>query len=499
MRVRCPICGKPFPALPGNIWGGTRSCRRCADKIVAQKNRLPEHEVDKLLSAKGFRRLEPYTGAKTLLVQCPDCGAPFRTQLNRIRTGATRSCGCYQKQRTSEARKTPPGEVQGRFMAKGLECVGEYNGRKEEIVVRCRRCGQTFTGKPANIWKRKKQPCACYQVKSPAWNRKDIRGKRFGMLIAVRPTEQKRHNHVVWECLCDCGETAFYTPNELKTRRSCGCLRRVCGSQRRGWTGHGEIPGRYWSNLKASAKRRDIPFRLSIEEAWTLFLEQEDRCVFSGVALPFESTYQAELTTASLDRIDSSRCYELGNVQWIHKTVNRMKVHFSAEYFLQLCRLVVRPIRDGGPSPACVLQRKHGNFKGSGNLGRDYWRSVVQGTNAGRYASARREVSLELSIEQAWNVFLAQQGRCAITGLELDFARRVRATHDEPGRRHRGSASLDRIDSTKGYLPGNVQWIHKHVNLMKWDLDEHELREWCRLVTQQRDTGKARAQRRAHH
>lgn len=44
--------------------------------------------------------------------------------------------------------------------------------------------------------------------------------------------------------------------------------------------------------------------------------------------------------TASLDRIDSGKGYEVGNVQWLHKDVNMMKRHYSTDYFKHLCRLV---------------------------------------------------------------------------------------------------------------------------------------------------------------
>lgn len=27
---------------------------------------------------------------------------------------------------------------------------------------------------------------------------------------------------------------------------------------------------------------------------------------------------------------------------------------------------------------------------------------------------------------------------------------------------------FDRIDPNKGYIIGNVQWVHKHINMMKW-------------------------------
>ena len=42
--------------------------------------------------------------------------------------------------------------------------------------------------------------------------------------------------------------------------------------------------------------------------------------------------------------------------------------------------------------------------------------------------------------------------------------------------------SLDRIDSKKGYVKGNVQWVHKTVNRLKMDLSEEELMYWCNLI-----------------
>jgi hypothetical protein len=45
------------------------------------------------------------------------------------------------------------------------------------------------------------------------------------------------------------------------------------------------------------------------------------------------------------------------------------------------------------------------------------------------------------------------------------------------------TASLDRIDSSKGYVEGNVQWVHKRINIMKNDLSDSEFIEWCRVVS----------------
>ena len=48
------------------------------------------------------------------------------------------------------------------------------------------------------------------------------------------------------------------------------------------------------------------------------------------------------------------------------------------------------------------------------------------------------------------------------------------------------TASLDRIDSSRGYVPENVQWVHKVINRMKGTLSDDEFKSWCRTVAAQR-------------
>lgn len=54
----------------------------------------------------------------------------------------------------------------------------------------------------------------------------DLSGKRFGRLVAIKPTEERRHGSIVWRCECDCGNTVdiasrFLTEGKTK---SCGCI-----------------------------------------------------------------------------------------------------------------------------------------------------------------------------------------------------------------------------------------------------------------------------------
>lgn len=66
--------------------------------------------------------------------------------------------------------------------------------------------------------------------------RTDIIGQRFNRLVVVAETPRRQSRCVVWECVCDCGNTCFRNTNSLRTgnEKSCGCLKReIIGSLHR--------------------------------------------------------------------------------------------------------------------------------------------------------------------------------------------------------------------------------------------------------------------------
>ena len=104
----------------------------------------------------------------------------------------------------------------------------------------------------------------------------------------------------------------------------------------------------------------------------------------------------------------------------------------------------------------------------------------------GRYVSnikrraKKHKLDFDLSAEFLWNLYLKQNKKCALSGVELIF--------DLPGNKEykyfeSGNASLDRIDSSKGYTKDNVQWVHKDINLMKMYLKQDNFINWCRTIT----------------
>jgi hypothetical protein len=127
--------------------------------------------------------------------------------------------------------------------------------------------------------------------------------------------------------------------------KSCGCdwQNRVRGPGSKGWKGHGEISSVYFGFIKRSAKNRGIEFRVTIEEIWDLFVAQDRKCAITGLPISVAQHKGAdkdELRSASLDRKESDKPYEIGNVWWVDKRINLMKRSSSMAEFVSWCQKI---------------------------------------------------------------------------------------------------------------------------------------------------------------
>lgn len=114
-----------------------------------------------------------------------------------------------------------------------------------------------------------------------------------------------------------------------------------------------------------------------------------------------------------------------------------------------------------------LANSEHTNWRGHGKISGKFWSGVQR-------SAKLRKIDFEISIEEAWTLFEAQGGKCAISGADLQFW-----TND---RQRDGTASLDRKDSTALYTLENCQWLHRTVNYMKQSLTDAEFIEWCRII-----------------
>ncbi len=105
--------------------------------------------------------------------------------------------------------------------------------------------------------------------------------------------------------------------------------------------GYKDIHGLIWRGIKQTAASRNLKFSIDIVYAWDLFLRQDRKCSYSGLELNFGMNgNDSKNRTASLDRIDSSQEYVEGNVQWVHKDINKLKMDLSESKFLNYIKLI---------------------------------------------------------------------------------------------------------------------------------------------------------------
>lgn len=79
----------------------------------------------------------------------------------------------------------------------------------------------------------------------------------------------------------------------------------------------------------------------------------------------------------------------------------------------------------------------------------------------------------QLTVAFLLSLLEKQKGVCALSGERL-------TCELKQGVRYRTNASVDRIDSNKGYSSDNVRLVCTVVNVMRQDLDDASFRLWCK-------------------
>ena len=92
-------------------------------------------------------------------------------------------------------------------------------------------------------------------------------------------------------------------------------------------------------NLCTKARNRNKEFCLIDQDIFDLWEEQEGQCVYSKLPLVALAN---QFNTVSLDRIDSSIGYVVGNIQLVCAAINKMKQEYTEEVFILFCHLVTR-------------------------------------------------------------------------------------------------------------------------------------------------------------
>ena len=167
-------------------------------------------------------------------------------------------------------------------------------------------------------------------------------GKKFGRWEVISERTQRINNLTNWVCRCECGVEQFVPLNNLMNGSSTQC--RTCGNEDAGVkrrTGYKDISGDYWSQIINNSNKKGIHFDVRIEDAWELYIGQNKCCAISGIPINFSGyPHDSKETNAVLSLIDTEVEFTLDNIQWLDKSIAKMKGKMNNDNFIELIYLI---------------------------------------------------------------------------------------------------------------------------------------------------------------
>lgn len=175
----------------------------------------------------------------------------------------------------------------------------------------------------------------------------DITEKKYGKLLVIERSEKrsgKNNQHILWKCICDCGNIHYTEAYKLKRgrKKSCGCMdsgRNPSFINNRGMALWNRL---YLSTIKKRAKKQGYETDINIDLFIKISSENCFYCNSEGTQKLEDRIKNSEafITFNGIDRINSSRGYFMDNIVSCCKHCNTAKNTLSQSDFKQLIKRI---------------------------------------------------------------------------------------------------------------------------------------------------------------
>lgn len=110
--------------------------------------------------------------------------------------------------------------------------------------------------------------------------------------------------------------------------------------------------------------------------------------------------------------------------------------------------------------------------KGYGNIPGSYFYTIKK-------SAQKRGLEFNITMEFMDRLLIDQNFKCKLSGIDIKMSP---DNSLELNGKCLDTASLDRIDSSKGYTEDNVQWVYQPINFMKMALDQNLFIDLCKKI-----------------
>lgn len=162
----------------------------------------------------------------------------------------------------------------------------------------------------------------------------ELTGTQFPYFKVIQKTDKRHGKNVLWECVCECGNTFLAVAGALSKNRikSCGCKNKKPNGV--------SAFNRLYKNYRLGAKKRNILFLLTKQDVEVL---SKHNCYYCHVEPKqiIKSDYNSgDYIYNGIDRIDNTKGYTLDNVVSCCGKCNAMKSIMGAEDFISQCHKI---------------------------------------------------------------------------------------------------------------------------------------------------------------
>lgn len=151
-----------------------------------------------------------------------DCGNKCEVQTRLLNNGSTKSCGCLQKERTSQTKLE---DLTGKVF-NDIYVVSISDKKSGRVHWNCIcHCGNQFIASAKNLKSGNTKSCGCTRYNKTHDRFTDLTGKIYNNLLVKKFIEKDGHKYI-WQCECLlCGKICNVESINIKNGHttSCGC------------------------------------------------------------------------------------------------------------------------------------------------------------------------------------------------------------------------------------------------------------------------------------